>query len=98
MNEARCMECDEIITNPLCGVCLAEEVRAFAGQNPIPVFGYAGEGNVTCIRCHRSMGLCAHCFCRDIYDYLRDEKSPLATEFLSRFDFDLRKTFQEDWF
>jgi len=49
-------------------------------------------GNTKCIFCGAGMGLCAHCFSRDIYDYLQENDSEIAEVFLSRFDFDLRRS------
>ena len=91
----RCAECDEIITNPICSDCLAQNMRVMVGQfDPTlaeDITGFDIEGDTQCIRCGRSMGLCAHCFSKDIYFFLEEKKSSLAEDFLANFDFDLRR-------
>ncbi len=46
--------------------------------------------DTTCISCGQGMGLCAHCFSREIYEYLQEKDNTIAKEFASRFDFNLR--------
>lgn len=91
----RCVECDEVITNPLCSECLAERMRLVISEHdPIlaeQIHGLPIDGNTSCISCGKNMGLCAHCFSRDVYDYIHENNPSLAEEFLSRFDFDLRR-------
>ena len=48
------------------------------------------EGESTCLHCNKSMGLCAHCFCKDVYYQLIGKDKEIAQEFLSRFDYELR--------
>lgn len=91
---SRCVECDEIISNPLCSECLAERMRMVI-QVPRPdlapeITGFAIDGDVTCISCGQGMGLCAHCFSRSIYEYLQENDISLAREFANQFDFNLR--------
>jgi len=57
------------------------------------IVGFRLDGGSSCITCGRSMGICAHCFSKDIYLYLKERGSPIADEFIGRFDFDLRKQF-----
>ncbi|MBI2146268.1 hypothetical protein HYU22_02940 [Candidatus Woesearchaeota archaeon] len=90
----RCVECDEIISNPLCSECLAECMKSMVQEyNPAlaeEISGFAIEGDTTCISCGQGMGLCAHCFSREIYEYLQEKDAAIAKEFSSRFDFNLR--------
>ena len=94
---SRCVECNEVIGTPLCSLCLADEARAVVGQHDSDlakkILGFKMEGSVSCLSCGEKMGLCPRCFCRDVYLYLRDNNKPVAEEFLSRFDFNLRKEF-----
>mgnify|MGYP001566588556 FL=1 len=89
------MECDEIITNPICTDCLASSIRTSIAQthprlaNKIRSTSVAGE--TICILCKQPMALCAHCFSKDIYQYLEEKHPQLAKEFLTHFDFDLRR-------
>jgi hypothetical protein len=92
----RCIECDEIITNPVCSDCLAKRIRVMI-QELRPglargIKGFKTEGDTPCIFCGNLMALCAHCFSEGIYDYLSEKDAMVAKEFLNRFDFDLRKS------
>ena len=90
-----CVECDEIITNPICAECLSSRMRIMI-QEVEPslaqeIHGFEVEGDTNCIFCGKRMGLCAHCFSKDIYFYIKDKNPYLAQEFMNRFDFDLRE-------
>ena len=91
---SRCVECDEIISNPLCSECLAERMKSMIQEhNPElaeEIAGFAIDGETVCISCGQGMGLCAHCFSRGIYEYLQEKNTFIAKEFASRFDFNLR--------
>jgi len=90
-----CVECEEVITNPICTDCLAVRMREFVGtadrKLAQEIHGFELDGETTCILCGKGMSICAHCFSRDIYDYLEEKNKSLAEEFAARFDFDLRK-------
>ena len=92
----RCVECDEIITNPMCSDCLASQMRTmvqeYRPELARKIRGFKVEGETCCILCGKNMGLCAHCFSEDIYEFLWDKDKLVAKEFLNRFDFDLRKS------
>ncbi len=91
----RCVECDEIITNPICPDCLSLKMRAVVKESDPElakkINGIAIDGDTACIKCGKHMGLCAHCFSKDVHDFLEQENPVLAKEFASRFDFDLRQ-------
>jgi hypothetical protein len=91
----RCVQCEDVITNPLCTDCLAMQMVVMVGeydQNLAKyIKGFVTDGDTICISCGSRMGLCAYCFSKDIYGFLKDKKSTIAQEFLSRFDFELRK-------
>lgn len=98
MNHAafnRCAECDEVITNPICSDCLSEKMRLVVEESDpqlaSQIVGADIDGDTTCIKCGQPMGLCAHCFSKDIYEFLQLHNNILAKEFASRFDFDLRQ-------
>lgn len=98
----RCVECDEVITNPVCPNCLAQKMRIFISQhNKIlakQISGFSSEeGETSCILCGKKMSLCAHCFSKDIYEFLEEKNSELAKEFLNHFDFDLRESLARDF-
>ena len=91
-----CVECDEVITNPICSDCLAKTMQVMVAeydqQLAKEIVGFSmEEGVTTCIHCGKSMSLCAHCFSLDIYEFLQEKRPDIAEEFVSRFDFDLRQ-------
>ena len=93
----RCVECEEVITNPICPDCLADHMNIILLEHDPSikdlVQGARIEGNTVCISCGQRMGLSAHCFSKDIY--LLERNSPAAEQFLVHFDFELRQEFVE---
>jgi hypothetical protein len=90
-----CVVCDHEITNPICPDCLAARMRTWL-QEVEPslvgeVDGFELAGEVNCISCGNAMGICAHCFSKDVYEQIKVRDETVAEEFLSRFDFDLRR-------
>jgi hypothetical protein len=90
----RCVECNEVITNPICSSCLSQSMRDMVSQNDPElakeIIGVEVLGDTCCIRCGNKMGLCAPCFSYDIYNFLETRNKLLAQDFMGRFDFDLR--------
>ncbi len=91
----RCVACNDVITNPLCPDCLAERMAVSVKERDKElaraIKGCKIDGRTRCIKCGQKMGLCAHCFSMDIYQFLAGKNPAAAEEFLSRFDFDLRR-------
>ncbi|MBI2668418.1 hypothetical protein HYX14_01110 [Candidatus Woesearchaeota archaeon] len=91
----QCIECDEIITNPICSDCLASQMRVFVKEHDqelaTDILGFDIEGETQCISCGKKTGLCPHCFSKDIYEFIQERNPILADEFASRFDFQLRE-------
>jgi len=92
-----CIECDEVITEPICSGCLSKRMQEFVGEsNPelakeienlvVP------EGDSPCLFCGKKMNLCAHCFSREVYQFILEKNAPLAEDFLGKFDFELRSS------
>ncbi len=94
-----CIECDEVITNPICTECLAERMRIVVEEQEPQlaqqIQGLAIEGETICLFCGKKMAVCAHCFSRETYEFLQEQNPMLAAEFASRFDFDVRKELTE---
>ena len=90
-----CVVCDEAITNPICPDCLAKKMRnwldEFDPQLASEVDGFSIEGDTTCLFCGQGMSICAHCYSMDVYEQLAVKNEKLAREFVSRFDFGLRR-------
>ena len=92
--DTTCVECYEQITNPICSHCLSTEMKAMLNNHKLAkdITPCDIEGDVNCIKCNRLMGLCAHCYSRDIYEFIKTQNQKIAKEFISRFDFDLRRS------
>lgn len=91
----RCVQCDEVITNPICASCLAGRMAVTIGEHDLKlaklIKGFKAEGDTTCIYCGEKMGICAHCFSKDIYEFLSEKEPEIAADFLGHFDFELRR-------
>ena len=97
--EERCVICQEAITNPICPECLHREVEHWLADTMPSLVGKVREyteifdtyrHDVTkCVICGRNMTVCAHCFCKDIYELLEKELGGMAENFLFSFNFDL---------
>ena len=91
----RCIECDEIITNPICPECLAERMKIVVQEHDPKlaeeISGIEIDGATQCISCGKNMGLCTHCFSKDVYEFVEEQNPVLSREFIARFDFELRR-------
>ena len=90
-----CVVCEEVITNPICPDCLARQMKAWLGETHPELArtidgGYV-PGETNCLFCGQDMGICAHCYSKDVYEQLALSDESLAREFMARFDFQLRK-------
>jgi hypothetical protein len=87
----RCVECDEIIANPICSDCLAKKIKIMVSEHDEKLAEMISStkigGNTICIRCNNEMGLCAHCFTKEIYELLKENNVTLAEKFKARFNF-----------
>jgi hypothetical protein len=97
--EERCVICQEAITNPICPECLQREIEHWLADT-MPsligrVKGYAGVFDTYrheathCVICGNTMSICAHCFCKDIYELIESELGEVSGNFLFSFNFDL---------
>jgi hypothetical protein len=98
--EEKCVICQEAITNPICPECLQKEIEQWLvdkNKSLVPklrsyasvyrAFRHAGTG---CIICGSDMKVCAHCYCKDIYELFSDELED-AEDFLFSFNFELNR-------
>ena len=94
-NEFSCVECGDVITNPVCPDCLAAQMQVMVGERDSllarEIKGSFIPGGSLCAHCGQEMGLCAHCFSKDVYQFILENDPMLAREFLTCFDFDLRR-------
>jgi len=92
-----CMECDEVITEPICSGCLSKRMQEFVGESDPELAKeienlVVPEGDSPCLFCGKKMNLCAHCFSREVYQFILEKNAPLAEDFLGKFDFELRSS------
>jgi hypothetical protein len=90
--EATCLICGEVISNPLCPGCLAEEMEDLLGrehpESQLVVrgakedFATTGEELISCILCGKEMNVCPYCFMEEMRDLLT-ESDPRSGEKLS---------------
>lgn len=99
--EEKCVICQEAVTNPICPDCLQREIEHWlADINPSLVHtlrdytgifkAYSHDG-INCIICGEEMQVCAHCFCNDIYQLLKEDLGENAADFLFSFNFELNR-------
>jgi hypothetical protein len=90
--DATCIECQEGITNPICPECLAREMKSWKPSLRIWDTDVSYEhGKVRCIFCGKRMGICAHCFSKDMYSIIVEKYPELAEEFIDTFNYGLRE-------
>jgi len=98
--ESRCVVCDEAITNPICQECIGKEIQYWVfDRDPSLTWLFENKGNfrtesyeegTICIFCGRKMNMCAHCFCSDILELIKDKNTEIGKEFEEHFNFELR--------
>ncbi|MFH1649420.1 MAG: hypothetical protein ABIA93_02640 [Candidatus Woesearchaeota archaeon] len=95
-----CNVCEEVITTPLCTVCLQEAVHEWLqweAPGLLPTFldvsseMQSTNGNTKCIKCHDPMGVCPYCYTQRLHDWL-GTRPELQAQFLTFFNFDLWRT------
>ena len=91
--DAKCIICQEVITNPICPECLAREIESWEPRVKSILLRpeIEVEQGVKCIFCGKWMNICAHCYSKDIYDSLAERDAGLAERFRELFNFGLRK-------
>ena len=98
MRPQTCIGCHEDVTNPICPACLEKEIVTWLSERkPDLVPCITGASNeitgawVTyCIVCGDKMGICGHCFTKEIIEVIRQKAPELEDEFLLLFNFKLR--------
>ena len=94
-----CVLCDEAITNPICLGCLEKEMVQWADsvnkdlarhmRMTTGVFrSYSHEGT-KCVVCGGSINICSHCFCKDVYEWIKKEHPEDAESFLTSFNYEI---------
>lgn len=97
--QSRCVVCDEAITNPICPNCLEKEMQYWIlERDPFLADSFRNSGKLetetyneetTCVICGNNMNMCAHCFCKDVLEWLTEKNTELGREFEKHFDFEI---------
>ncbi len=94
---AKCKECEQVITHPMCMACLTEQMEAWLrDRRPDLIPELRATADVLwsptkethCIQCNHKMNVCTYCFTRHILDWLRDYPR-LIQEYATIFTYDL---------
>jgi len=65
-------------------------IRQYNPKLAVNIIGMRMPGETKCLFCKEEMGLCAHCFTKDIHEELREKDPGFAEVFWSRFDWGIR--------
>ena len=92
-----CIDCGDVVTNPVCQQCTNKSVRQWLLEKNLPVYNLdsrlATFEEDSCIKCDGKLNICRYCHTKNILDWLKtttNNKKVLA-EFLEYFHFDLHK-------
>lgn len=92
---SECVMCEEIVTNPLCLDCVNKGIEQWLSENDLPSFelGLFGTEQQGCIRCNKSIDVCLYCHTKQVYEWLKTQKTDKnkLAEFIEFFHFDLDK-------
>jgi len=96
---SKCVECQEVITQPVCSQCLSVEMEDWLQEAKPELLDELklvadesfGMGDINCILCKERMNICTYCFTEHILEWLG--KNPkLIPEFVTFFNYDLERT------
>ncbi len=94
-----CPICDEAITNPICLDCLERELGHWLltiGKQPMMLRElYRGfpEAGTRCVICGEESSVCAHCYCEEALNLIKQTAPELEEDFLSHFNYELEVPF-----
>ncbi len=90
--EAACLVCGDVISNPICPGCLAEELEDLLGREhpeaqmvvkeARKAIGTSGAELTTCIICGREMNVCPVCFMEEMRDIVSNT-DPITGELIT---------------
>ena len=92
-----CIQCNQVITNPVCAHCLEKSVKDWLYQRKpsvIPMLESISKEYITgfeethCVSCGRLMNLCSYCYTVELFDILKVNAPELVEEFVTFFHFD----------
>ena len=94
----QCIICDEAVTNPICVECLGREMEVWLSEtNPKlikdvkDIVRYYELMNPIskCVLCGKDMGVCRHCFTKEVFDLIKQHSPKLEEEFIRQFNYEL---------
>ena len=101
-SEASCEVCEEVITQPVCHKCLEREMIEWLIHkkgNKADLISFIKQTTMSfavydyiqtkCVICGKKMRVCAHCYCKEISDYISKKYPELEEEFIAHFDFNI---------
>jgi hypothetical protein len=91
--EATCLACEEVISNPVCPDCLAQEIAdavanrelASAIMETAGAIRPAGNELTKCVLCGKRISVCPYCFLKDTKEMLCDSHPHLQVVFAEQF-------------
>ena len=98
MTPQMCLVCEEDITNPICPDCIEKEICAWLSErDPELIPSVKSKGNdaltrwvTNCIICGKNMGICGHCFSKEVLEVINNRNDKhLTNDFISFFNFEL---------
>ncbi len=83
--EAKCIVCQEVITNPICPECMKKQIRGWHPSLGKSLVVPKSETGVRCLFCGKYMGVCAHCYSEEVDDLIGRKRPKLQEEFRELF-------------
>lgn len=95
--EATCLVCGEVISNPLCPGCLAEEMEDLLGREHPEAqlvvrearkeFATTGDELTSCILCGSDINICPYCFMEEMRQLLGESDPRTGEKLTERFGY-----------
>jgi len=95
--EAACLVCGDVISNPICPGCLAEELEDLLGREhpeaqlvvreARKTIGTSGSELTTCVICGRDMNICPVCFMEEMRGMMADTNPRTGELITERFGY-----------
>ena len=95
-----CVECEEVIINPICPDCLSEGIACWVGERLGSAAASAvyditdalayQTGSTWCIKCNEPMRVCAYCYTNELMVLLKNHPAVLE-QFVFYFGFNFER-------
>lgn len=97
ITDEACVQCGEVITNPICIECLEREMEHWLMEYRPKLISFIRDTTkcfrsythdvMSCVICGKNMNICAHCYVKEISCLIKSNR--LMKEFLTQFNYDL---------